>query len=298
MKYFVWIVLIFLIFVRYFTSRPVYKDGDRIRISTTVLTDPANFTSSMGVSQYLKIDGLKVYSPEFPEIYYGDSIVVEGVISGDKLLNPQLISVAGQSSFLWGFRNSIISFYQNSLPQPESGVIGGIVMGARGLIPDDFYTDVKNSGVSYMVSASGIKLAILISVMTGLVTLIFPRRKAIVFVILSCILYILITGFGFSIIRSGIMACFVFLGQITGRIINRWRILFFTAAIILLVQPSALTDISFILSFVAIASIMLFENPIKKLLKFLPEFLRNAFSVSFCRTDWYDSDTLCYIWTA
>ena len=224
-NYFVWITLILLIFVRYISSRPVYKNGDTVRISATVLTDPVIYTSSMSTSQYLRIENLKVYLPPFPQISYGDKIVVEGVVDNGKLDNPKIVEVGETKSFLSDFRNSIISFYQKTLPEPEAGVLSGIVMGAKGQIPNDFYEKVKNSGVSYIVSASGIKLAILISFLFGVSTLFLKRKKAIVFVILISILYIFVSGPSISIIRSGIMALFTFLGQLTGRIVNSWRIL-------------------------------------------------------------------------
>jgi len=90
-RYLIWFLLIFLIVFRYFTTRPVYKNGDTVRITTTVYSDPIDYTTSQGV----KVGGLILYLPTFPEINYGDKIFVEGVINNGsdggvkKLDNPK-----------------------------------------------------------------------------------------------------------------------------------------------------------------------------------------------------------------
>jgi len=48
----------------------------------------------------------------------------------------------------------------------------------------------------------------------------------------------------------------------------------------LLIEPTWITDVGFILSFVSTASIMIFERKIAKLLKFMPNFLKEGFSTS------------------
>jgi len=80
--------------------------------------------------------------------------------------------------------------------------------------------------------------------------------------------------------RGVIMSLFVLLGQETGRLVSKWRILLIAAGVMLIIQPDWITDIGFILSFIALASIMLFAKRIEKLLKFLPKFLKEELSVS------------------
>jgi competence protein ComEC len=47
-----------------------------------------------------------------------------------------------------------------------------------------------------------------------------------------------------------------------------------------LIQPDWILDIGFILSFISLASIMLFEKRIEKFLKFIPKILGEGFSVA------------------
>jgi len=281
-RYLIWLVLISLIVIRYLTTRPIYHNGDSVRITATVYSDPITYTSSQGV----KIAGLTAYLPNFPEINYGDKVIVEGIVNNGpaggvkKLDNPKLIKIETLISPISLIRNKIVDFYQSVLPQPMSGALAGVTLGDRGAIMSDFWQKIKNTGVVYMVSASGLKIALLISFFVGIATYFLPRRKAIPFVILGTILYLFIAGFSASIVRGAIMSLFVFLGQESGRLVSKWRILLLTAGIMLVIQPDWAVDIGFILSFVALASIMLFAKRIEKLLKFLPKFLGTELSVS------------------
>ena len=83
------LLLIFLVLVRFLTSRPVYENGDFIRITTTVTTEPVVYENK----QYLKLSGLKMYLPKYPEIIYGDRVAIEGLVEKDSLKDPKLITL-------------------------------------------------------------------------------------------------------------------------------------------------------------------------------------------------------------
>jgi competence protein ComEC len=277
MKYFIWLVLILLIVIRYFTSRPVYNNGDSVRITATVLTDPVSYPGSQRIS----IAGLTFFLPAFPEISYGDRVVVEGITDSGKLKNVKLISVSGNQSFGSGLRNKIINFYQQVLPQPASGLTAGIILGSKGTLTSDFWESVKSTGVAHVVVASGTNVTFVVSFLMGVFTFFLPRKRAIFFVIFSIILYLFVSGFEAPLIRAAIMAIIAFWATEVGRLVNAWRILFLAAAIMLIIQPDWLNDIGFALSFTSTASIMLFEKRINKWLKHIPELLREGFSTSF-----------------
>lgn len=270
------IFFIIIIIFRYLSSRPVYHTGDNVRITSSVLSDPVRYSSS----QFLKVAGLKVYLPLFPEISYGDKIIVEGIVDGDKLKNPKLLKVEEEKTFLSGIRNSIISFYKRVLPEPMAGLLAGIVIGAKGALSPDFYEQTKLTGVAHVVVASGTNVTFVVSFLLGIFTLFLPRRKAISFVILGIVLYLFISGFDAPLIRAAIMSSLLFFGQELGRVASTWRIYFLTAGIMLIYRPEWVGDIGFILSFVSTASLMLFEKRIRLKLKRVPGIIREGFSTS------------------
>jgi hypothetical protein len=76
MRDFIWLVLVILIIFCYFSARLFYQNGDAVRITATVYSNPIDYPTS----QTVKIAGFKVSLPLFPEIYYGDRITVEGIV--------------------------------------------------------------------------------------------------------------------------------------------------------------------------------------------------------------------------
>jgi competence protein ComEC len=277
MRYFIWLILVILIVFRYFSTRPVYKNGDNVRITTTIYSDPIDYPTSQSV----KIAGLKVSLPLFPEVYYGDRVIVSGIVSDGKLQNAKLISDKAVQSFGSGIRNKIIAFYQLALPQPMSGLVAGVTLGSKGTLTADFWNRVKSTGVAHVVVASGTNVTFVVSFLMGVLTFFLSRKKAIFFALLGIILYLFMSGFDAPLVRAAIMAFLAFWAQATGRLINAWRILFLTAGVMFAIQPDWIADIGFWLSFVSSASIMLFDKRISKLLYRLPEIFREALSTSF-----------------
>lgn len=275
--WFLFISLILLIFVRYFSTRPVYKNGDKVRISGSVYSDPVKYPGS----QYIKLAGLTFYLTTFPEIYYGDVISVEGIVKNGKLENAKLINVKDTKGFVAGFRNSVISFYEKVLPQPMSGLIAGITLGSKGTLDKNFYNMTKITGVAHVVVASGTNVTFVVSFLIGTMSAFLPRRKAIPFVLLGIVLYLFLSGFEAPLIRAAIMSTFAFLAQETGRLISPWRILILTAILMLIYNPDWVVDIGFLLSFASTASIMAFQGRISKALRLLPGILKEDLSTTF-----------------
>jgi len=272
----VFISLVLLIIFRYFSVKPTYKDGDKLRITTRVYSDPVIYDTS----QYLKILGLKVYLPKFPEISYGDKIIIEGVVKEGKLEDSILVNVSENKSLLFGLRQKIISFYQLTFPEPYPGLIAGVTLGSKGSLSNDFWQKVRKTGVAHVVVASGMNVTFVASFLMGMVTLFFPRRKAIAFVILGILLYVFISGFEPPLIRAAIVGIIAFTAQEIGRLVSAWRALIIGGLGMLIYNPLWIVDLGFVLSFVATASLLIFEPGIRKRLEFVPSFLREGLSTS------------------
>lgn len=274
-KYIIWLIIFIAIAVRVFSTRPLYQTGDKIRISATIYSDPIKISGYY----FLKISGLKIYLPITSEINYGDRVIIEGKVEKDKLLAPNLVS-QNDGSLFSGFRNRIIAFYEKSLPSPESGLLAGIIFGARGAVDNNFYNKTKLSGVAHVVVASGTNVTFVVSFWSSLLFLFLPRKKAIPLVILGVLLYLFVSGFEAPLVRAFIMSGVLFGGQEIGRIISPWRVLLLTAGIMLICQPEWLNDVGFALSFASTASIMAFQKKIDGVLSKLPNLFRQDLSTT------------------
>ena len=217
--------------------------------------------------------------PKYPEVGYGDEIIVTGTVNGDKLLKPKLVEIGIKKNILYNFRQKLISFYKFSLPEPYSSLIAGVTLGSKNM-PQAFWQKLKSTGTAHIVVASGTNVTMLATFLVSSLTYWFNRKRAVFITLAGIFTYVIISGFDAPIIRAGIMGSIAFLAQNKGRVVNSWRILVYSALIMLLIKPIWITDLGFILSFVATMSLMLFQKKIDLKLKFVPNILREGLSTS------------------
>jgi len=275
-----WFFLAVLILFRYQLSKPNFINGQKIRITEKVSSEPIRYEGP----QYLKLSGLKVYIPLYPEVNYGDTVIVEGRVDTEKmmLVKPELIEIQETSSFLYQEREKLIGFYRKFLPEPHSSLVAGVVIGSKSSIPEDFWNALKKTSTAHVVVASGMNVTLVAGFLFAVLVLIMPRRKAIPLALIGIWFYTVLSGFDAPLIRAAIMGSIVFTAQELGRLNYARRTLFLSAAIMLLIRPDWISDLGFILSFVATASLMLFEKKIEefRLVKKIPSPLREDFSTS------------------
>jgi len=278
-----WVLLLVFLAIRlfhFFSTRPKYTEGVRVRIKDKVFSEPIRFDNS----QYFKLSGFKVYLPSYPQIYYGDEVVVEGIVSGRSLKKAKLIDIVRNDNVFSSFRKRLIEFYQASLPQPHSFLISGVTLGSKSSISEDFWEALKKSGTAHVVVASGMNVTLISSFLISFLALFLPRRQAIPFALLGVWVYAVLTGFDAPIIRASIMGSLVFTAQELGRLVYSIRVLFLSAFLMLFAKPDWLLDTGFQLSFAATLSLILLEKRLdiyfKRVFGKVPSFIRKDFSTS------------------
>lgn len=264
-----------LITLRFLTLIPKYPDGSHLLITSKVYSEPIVFDRE----QYLKIKNLKVYLPKYPNITYGDTVTVEGWVSGDSLQNPKLIKVEDSKNSLFTFREKLIGFYRKSLPEPYASLVSGIVIGSKNM-PERFWDNLKRTGTAHVVVASGTNVAMTISFLIGILTIFLKRRYAIWITLVGIFGYIAISGFDAPIVRAGIMGSVLLIGQELGKVTSTFRVLVFTCLLMLIIKPVWIVDLGFILSFVATISLMLMQKKIDLKLSIIPAAFREGLSTS------------------
>jgi competence protein ComEC len=270
MARFFWIGLALLVVLRYVSTRPVYQDGDKIRISARITSEPIRYATA----QSLHFEGLKIYLPLFPEVGYGDRVVIEGVVGGDKLASPQLLEIKETDNFLINSRKKILSFYKHSLPEPHASLIAGVALGSKQSLPTDFWQALQKTGTAHVVVASGMNVTLVGGFLINLWVNLVPRKKAIIFALIGVWIYIFIAGFEAPLVRAGIMGSLAFSAQALGRVYQAMRALVLSALLMLVAVPGWLFDLGFVLSFVATGSILLFNVKVDRLIHFVPNILR------------------------
>jgi competence protein ComEC len=270
MRFIFWLLLFVIIFIRIFSSQPEYPEGERVRIKTRIVSEPIRYENS----QRVITAGLVTYLPLYPEINYGDKIVVLGAVVGDKLKDPKLIAISKRSSKLFLIRNRLVEFYKKALPEPHSSLVAGYTIGSKSEMPPAFWESLKISGTAHVVVASGMNVSLVGGfLMTSLVA-VLPRKKAIPLALTGIWIYSVIAGFDAPIIRAAIMGSIAFTAQEMGRLNYSLRALTASALLMLIIRPVWINDLGFLLSFASTLAIILFEPKVKKAVQFLPSPLK------------------------
>jgi len=138
-----------------------------------------------------------------------------------------------------------------------TGVINALLLGYRTLLPPDTQRSFVHTGTMHIFAISGLHVAILCSVLVGVISLLRVPRTGWVFALAPVIvLYALTTGSRASAVRAGIMASAYLLAPAIGRRPDTVSALALAGIIILAWKPGQLMDIGCIFSFAAVAGIL------------------------------------------
>lgn len=277
-KFFLFFLLLFVLIFRFFSLRPNFPDGSKIRITDEKIRgEPLRFEKS----QRITLLGLRIYLPLYPEINYGDKITIEGRVNlKNKTLDEAKLIKVKRGDLFYNFREKLVLFYQKTLPEPHSSLVAGMVLGSKSSLPYSFWEKLKKTGTAHVVVASGMNVTLIAGFLLSFFLIFLKRRYALMFSTFGIWFYAFLSGFDAPIIRASIMGTLAFVALILGRMNLALRALLISFSAMLIFNPYYLFDVGFILSFAATLSLILFGKKVDSFLKFIPKFLREGFSTS------------------
>lgn len=143
-----------------------------------------------------------------------------------------------------------------TFPQPQAGLLAGILIGAKVQISENLFAQMRATGVLHLIALSGANISFLITVLFGL-NKIVGRKAGSVFSIIFIILFIQFVGPSPSVVRAGIMGVMLIVSQILGQKYEEWYALIFTAYLMLIIHPVLISDLSFQLSVLATIGVLI-----------------------------------------
>lgn len=152
---------------------------------------------------------------------------------------------------------------QLNLSPQDIGIINGMLLGNREDIGKEQQEQYNNTGISHLLSISGMHIGILFMLLN--VLLIFRNKSYVgrivgsIFIVIMLWCYTLIVGAPLSALRATMMFTILQIGmmKITSPL-QVFNTLFATATLFLLVDYNVIFDIGFQLSFISLLSILLF----------------------------------------
>lgn len=241
-----------------------FRYGDVVRFQSK-LRLPHNFHNPGGFDyeRYLRLRGIMVRG------FVNDSSGI-AVLRRDRG-NPL-------RAHLERFRDRVRETILNSASGTEGAIIQAMILGDQKEIPKEVMEKFNRTGTTHIIAISGFNIGI-VAFFSLFVARLFLKsseylllkweitRIAILGAILIIVLYTFIAGLGISVIRASIMVVLFMVAILINRERDLYNTLALAAFCILLITPYSLFDLSFQLSFTAVAS-LLYLTP--KLIALLP----------------------------
>ncbi|MGD0998587.1 MAG: ComEC/Rec2 family competence protein, partial [Thermoleophilia bacterium] len=149
-----------------------------------------------------------------------------------------------------------------------------MVLGDQQAVPAGPVDDMRRSGLLHILAVSGENVVLLCSMGSFVLTLARVRRDVRSFILIpSVVVYVVVTGATPSIVRAGVSGVVALLAGLSSRASDGWFLWLVPGAFMLTVNPAVVFDVSFQLSFAAVAGLLLLARPLTHALGFLPRFL-------------------------
>ena len=182
-------------------------------------------------------------------------------------------SAPSEKRWIYIVREKILSIIRTHIKNKlNTGLAEAMLIGYREDLDKELLNAYTNTGVVHIIAISGLHLGLIFMLMDFMIrTLAGRKRAALAGFFFSLPLlwsFAILTGSSASVIRSVIMFSFIIVGKAMGKKNNGMNSLLGSAFILLLWNPDLRFDLGFQLSYAAVASILLFDQDVKKMIFF------------------------------
>jgi len=190
-----------------------------------------------------------------------------------KLGNGKIIGLLEKPTefAVWCQRTQIkLERWLSTLPWEDAdggALLSATLLGRTALLPPDAKVAFTQTGTLHLFAISGLHIAGMAAGMLWFIRKLHLPEKPLGVIILSLLwLYVEVTGVSPSSTRAWIMATFIWVGQVSERSTSTLQSLALACAFTLILQPEAINDPGFQLSYVAVVAIILVGAPAAQIL--------------------------------
>lgn len=259
-------------------AHTVTRIGQTLATSGAVLVRLPRF-APVQYGDTVRVTGL-LYTPAVYDTFsYADYLALRGIFSVMERATVEVDARAQANSLysvLLAVRQDAAARINRMLPEPQAGLLVGILLGdERGLSPT-LREDFAKTGTAHIIAISGFNMAVLAGVVMALLRRgEYPSRWAVAIAVLVLGLYTVLVGAGAAVVRAAVMSSVLLIGQALRRESYVPATLAFVALVMSAIEPRVLWDVSFQLSFFATLGLALFATPFNRafgrwLLRILP----------------------------
>ena len=256
------------------------KNGKRYSVSGKVKVNIYGGSAEVGYGDKIKVLA-KLFIPrgfrnpggfDYQEFLETKGISLVGTVKSDLYIVSRLEKRGNLFlEWIYDWRKDLISNIEKNFVTPYSSMLVATLFGERSGLSDEIENKFKFSGTYHIFAISGFNIGLVSFIFYMLFRLIglspvfasFPAIIAVTF-------YSILAGMQPSVVRAMIMAIVYFISVIIKRESDLYNSLCIAAFLILIMDPNALFDVGFILTFAATFFIMYLTPKINELMKFIP----------------------------
>jgi competence protein ComEC len=241
------------------------------------------------------------YEVPQPVLSYGESVEIDGKIQAPPpAMNPGQFDYAhylrtkGVAYVIYagpgkwhplrnaGSRGSIFLRWANGLkrkadntlyrylPYPENALLDGILLGERASLPDEMVQSFFLTGTIHILAVSGMITAFIAGLLfTVFRALQIKRKWAAGLTLIGLLFFVFMTGAHPPVCRAGLFSALALVAVLFERRIHGGVLLMTTAILLVFLNPFVLEDLSFQISFLATAGLMVMASWMMEKLSFL-----------------------------
>ncbi|TFG67718.1 MAG: DUF4131 domain-containing protein, partial [Anaerolineales bacterium] len=246
--------------------------------------------------------------PPFSNVQYGDRVVVEGLLETPQVFDAfsykEYLAYQGiyavfrahscttmashQASFLkeiiLRFKGYAYHIILKLYPEPQAALLSGILLGIESGIPETLRDAFNTTGTGHIIAISGFNLSIVAGGFASLARRIFKKRGKTLAALTGLWLYVILVGASAAVLRAGVMATLGVIAVHEQRKVHGPTALAAAVLVLTLLNPYALWDVGFQLSFAATLGMVLYTQPLENHLKaFLESWLKPELAASIVR---------------
>ncbi len=231
----------------------------------------------------LEMLGKLEQAPVFEDFSYRDYLARQGILA--VAYHPRIVTLEeGRGNpllaALYRLRDGAQAAIVSALPEPQAGLTGGVLLGARSALPPDLTRALQIAGLTHIVVVSGFNLTIVAAVLQRLASRRWGPYGSFVVSVAGVLAFTLLVGAGAAVVRSAIMVIVAMFGLLLGRQNAALNALALAAGLMVAWQPMLLWDVGFQLSAAATLGLVWLSPVIEGWLGRVPSWMRGGLATA------------------
>ncbi len=249
----------------------IYVRNNWIKTSGLALVETDRI-ASLAYGDQIRATGFLAIPATWDSFSYADYLARQGVFSIMRNASIEVLASGYGSplqALLIRFKQALRDNINRALPEPQAGLLVGILLGDEQGISPALERDFRRVGASHIIAISGFNMVVISAIVMRVFSSVLGRDKApaALGAILFIAVYSLMVGASAGILRAALMCSLLVVGQQLRRNTFVPTSLAFATLCLSMLDPNVLLDIGFQLSFFAVLGLGLFADPLSRLLR-------------------------------